>query len=306
MFSSSAISFTSRLDVNEEYINAVTKLSNRICVLCGSAGLPTAVKVVLVFEDRSPFAIQRRVKVQEIRRPWDMGSSRMQNCLYVTDLESQSIWKIAGDDYKLTRWLSGIGAPFTISVSGEGQVCLTRTGQPQSSLEIYGPDSQLCLYVLLPEDIKFPLHAVETSTGNFVIMYRRRSPQETRDSEGLIVSDSPDRESSGGNLMWGVSEVTRDGSVVINCFVPADEPERLNHPEHLAVDSEVFVADTRNDRVIQLNSNLTWNKILISTHQLDQPMRRINWPKRLYYDEYRKQLLVVGGLNAAIHVYTFH
>lgn len=297
--------------MNEEYVIAVTKLVGRICVLCGSAGQPTAAIVVLVFEDGSPFGLQRRIRVQEIRRPWDMVSSRVDNCLYVTDLESRSIWKIeGGDDYKLTLWLSGIGAPFTLSLSGDGQLCLTRIGQPLSSLEIYGPDSQLCLSILLPEEMKDTLHAVETSTGNFVILYRRSPIQKTKDSERRTGgSDSPDGVSSGGNLMWGVSEVTRDGLMVINSFVPADESKRLNHPEHLvsSVDSDlVFVADTRNDRVIQLNSDLTWNQTLIPTHQMDQPTRRINWPKRLHYDEHSKQLLVVGGFYAGVHIYTFH
>jgi len=61
-------------------------------------------------------------------------------------------------------------------------------------------------------------------------------------------------------------------------------------PRHLSVDSEgrVLVADSYNDRILLLNSELQLQRVLIDT---DSQVKLL-WPTRLCYDELRSQLYV--------------
>ncbi len=89
--------------------------------------------------------------------------------------------------------------------------------------------------------------------------------------------------------------MTSDGQTVIRRFVPSNETQQLNYPQYLSIDSDdqVFVADTGNDRVILLDSDLKWKCILCPTK--DEEERKIRFPWRLCYDEEKKQLIVGGA-----------
>jgi len=92
-----------------------------------------------------------------------------------------------------------------------------------------------------------------------------------------------------------ISELTGDGQMVIRRFFPSNETQELNTLRSLSLDSDdrVFVADSGYGRVILLDSDLQWNRILCST---------IQGPKRLCYDEEKKQMIVAD--NYGVSVYT--
>src|SRR6218665_3255810 len=107
-------------------------------------------------------------------------------------------------------------------------------------LMIYGSDAVLIRSIHLPTDIEHPVHAVETSIGNFIILHLWEEKAEHWSSVRA-------HEMS----YWVVSEVTRDGQEVIQRFIPAHEAQKLNYPRYISLDSDdrVFVAGRWNERV---------------------------------------------------------
>jgi len=101
---------------------------------------------------------------------------------------------------------------------------------------------------------------------------------------------------------WGICELTRDGQMVICRFNPSNETQELNEPQHISLgsDDRVFLADFGSGRVILLDCDLKWNRILCPTEEKEET--RIQHPFRLCYDEGKKQL-IVGG-EGVVNVYT--
>jgi len=114
-----------------------------------------------------------------------------------------------------------------------------------STLYIYGPDAQLVHAIRLPSDMRHPRHAVETTTGNFVICHGWKD-----------------------DLLNRVCEVTKDGRVIRSYsgdpVVGGGTHVQLNTPLHVAIDAEgrVYVADCFNARVVVLHSSLSLLRVI--------------------------------------------
>jgi len=285
--------FINRLDIgNTKDESGVTKLRNEIYVLCRSSPSSYPRVIFCVFEDRSPFLLIKKIKAYEIKSPEDMASCERENCLYVSDssVANKCIWKIrrkTGGTFEIIRWLKTDYQPFTLSLSSfNGQLLVIGYWDSWPILRIYGSDATY-RSIQLPKDVERPRHAVETSTGNFIIIHRWTEKAVKLDS-GL----------NGKQMrMWVVSEITRDRQMVIRRFIPSNETQILKNPLHLSLDSEdnVFVADSDNNRVILLDSDLTWNRILCPMKEEEET--KILSPWRLCYDEDKKQLIVGGFLS---------
>jgi len=105
-----------------------------------------------------------------------------------------------------------------------------------------------------------------------------------------------------------ISELTRDGQMVIRRLIPLGETQQLNYSgNYLSLDSDdrVFVADRGNGRVILLDSDLNWKQSLCPTKD-EKEETRIQEPWRLCYDEEMKQLIVGGFLGKILNVYTLN
>jgi len=285
------VNFSSLIDMGkDEVVRGVTKLQSEIYVLC----ISLSTHVIRVFEDRKPFRLKRIIEIKEIKYPRDIGSSENENCLYVCDQREQCIWKITrerDDQHNIFKWLVIYFQPMALSVSNDGHLCLINA----SILWIYGSEAELLRSIQLPRDVKNPTHAVETSTGNFIIIHEWKKGKEHSTSSG--------RESE---KKWVVSEVSKDGGMVIRRFIPSNEIQKLNDPQYLSLDSDdrVFVADYWNERVILLDSDLKWNRIICPTNELVE--NRIPSAFRLFYDKEQRQLIVGGYLylGKQLNVYT--
>src|SRR6218665_1387976 len=228
-----------------------------------------------------------------------MVSSEKENCLYIFEGWNQCIWKIKkgiNDQFTIAKWLTTDYKPMALSVSCDGQLLVVKV--PSSTLMVYGSEAELITSIQLQNDIVNPRHAVETSIGNFIILHQ--CVQEDRRMMG-----------SRGNtlgLRWVVSEVTRDGQMVIRRFSPSNDSQELNAAEYILLDSDdrVFVADTRNDRVVLLNSNLKWNRILCQSRVFEekQEEHRIPRPWKLCYDEDNKEVFVGCDKYSEGNLYT--
>lgn len=227
-----------------------------------------------------------------IKNPFDIGSSEKVNCVYISDFDEKCVWKITADKYKIIKWLTIDFKPSTLSVTSEGQLLLT--SESASILRIYDSKAELIYSIQLRGDIKSPIHAVETSNGNFVILHRWKDIDESGESRSIARMRK---------AKWGICVLTRDGQMVISRFIPSNKTEKLDDPKYLSVDSDdrVFLADYTNRRVILLQANLKWNRILCPTNNENI------LPWRLCYDQEKKELLVGGRdlyLGDGVRIYT--
>ena len=283
-----SVNFTERINVgSNETVCGVAKLGNEIYVLCQP--FP---RVIRIFHGRSPFCFLEEIGIKEMEDPKDIQSIDKENCLYVSDQREKCVWKITRQtDYQhiVIRWLTLDYAPHCLSVSRNGHLLLVTAWS--SILDIYGSDAELLRLIHLPRDIEDSIHAVETSMGNFVILHQCMETEEELESR-------PNGRSK--KWAWTVSEFTREGQMVRR-FIPLNETQKLKNPRYITLDSndQVFVTDTGNDRVILLDPDLKWNRILCSSndehHEEEEEETKIRRPLRSYYDERQKQLIVGGG-----------
>lgn len=256
------------LDAN---VCGIAKLSGCICVLVRN---PNAIHVFL---DQHTFRSKSQIQIHDIKKPHDIASAEKQNCLYVTDSEIHCVWKVTSD-HTITKWLSDIGDPYTLFITPDSRLVMSRQGKP-SRIEIYKQDASLECFVQLPINIEEPLHAVENSDRNFVVSHkwRERGARET---------------------IWSISMVNDRGEI-LHRLCAKDSIQCLKEPQYLSVDStdQVLVADFGNGRVVLLNSDLSWNQPLETEANM--------FPKKLYLDGEKKQLFIGLYLKKGVHVYAF-
>lgn len=246
-------------------VRGVTKLQNNIYVLTFRPNR------ILIYDDQNSFELQEELNIDQIFCPQEMAGSEVSDCLYISDSGSRCVWKITPRDHQITRWLPDYS--WALSVLNDGKVIMPRWGQ-LFSLEMYGEDGSLVRRLKLPVDIEIPKHVVETSKGNLVVSHWCQSRK-----------------------AWTVSELTRDGQIM-RSYNPLNELQKLDDPCYLSIDSEnrVYVADCFNkNRVIVLDSKLNWQDALLTYDR-----NEILFPKVLYHDKRKMQLLVVHGYNRKV------
>src|SRR6218665_1752538 len=287
-----------------------------------------------VFEDRIPFRLKMKMKMNQFNHADDMLACEKENCLYVLHCNGQCVWKMAIEtekQHEAIKWMTFDYDPVGMSVSSDGELLII--DRSSSILTIYGSDANLLRSIQLPTYIKNLCYAVKTSIGNFVIIsYEEEEEEEEEDEEEEEEKEEEEedkeeeeeeeekeeeddadeeKERETGSRQrkhekkrnFFVREFTSDGQTAIRRFVPSNEKQQLNDPYFLSIDSDdqVFVADTGNDRVILLDSDLKWKCILCPTK--DEEERKIRFPCCLCYDEEKKQLIVGCIGDAGINVY---
>lgn len=246
------------VDIGGRSVTGVAKLPGSIYVLCKN---PSS---VAIHRDQSPFDCTGEVSLKDLEAPYDMASSTISSCLYVTDCSSNCVYKVTSPSHEVTRWLDNINYPHTLSVtSPEDQVLLVRYGSP-SGLEIYGPDAKQVRRIELPDEIEYPKHAVRTSGGNYVISGKAK-----------------------GSEAWGVFEVNVDGEVLRS----HTQHKPLMESYHLAIDSadRVIVADCWNHRLVVVDAKLSRSEELLPKDSKGE----LRWPWRLQYVPSDNQVLVL-------------
>lgn len=164
---------------------------------------------------------------------------------------------------RVTRWLQPITEPYTLSVSTVGHVLILRQSYISSYLEIYGSDAVLQRQLQLPNEIHEPKHAIQTPTGEFIIV-------DQRSSSSLL-------------------KLSSDGRIV-NRFVPRNVSEQFIGLCHLAFDSvnnRLFALDIASNKVTLLDADFTWSRTLLTKDK-----QGINTPTRLCYNPGKSQLIV--------------
>lgn len=306
--------FTAHIQLKEnvlEDVIGITKLRNKIYVI-GRIRAKNKTHVtgksynaICVFDDSHPFYLRDEIKLEDDECLIDIASCENYNCLYVLPLSSKCVWKmkpIEEMEHTINReWLTFLPQDFRPKLlsmsSDENLLILSR--HSHMILRMYASDTKLLLSIQLFLDLQMPCGLVRSANGNFLILHALQKANATE----IEARQKKDDE----QLMWTVSEVSRDGKTVIHRFNPAVPEHALNESLDrcdICIDSEdrVFVADTLNNRVILLDSSLQWDGVIIPAHKVADNKPMLNWSKRFFYDEAKEQLIIEDKTGIRIYI----
>lgn len=201
------------------------------------------------------------VPVPGMQHPECLVACQRHRCLYIKETDADCIHRFDLSTCQVTEWHVN-GTVKGLSVTKKCRLLIT-TWNPSRILE-YSTEGKLSRTFDLNECIRGPMHALETSTGKFVLSHRSDKRHEVCvvDRTGRIVH------SYGGHM--GKS----DG--------------QLRCPRHLVLDSRdnVFVADCENHSVVLLSPSLEQiGYVSIPGHQLGSPYA-------LHLDEVNRRLYI--------------
>jgi len=264
-------------------IIGVTSLGDRIYVVCFRSN------VIAVFTSHQPFRRLQDIVVHGLLFPADIAASASTSCLYVPDIQSDSVWRVNVDSGAVVQWLSGVHA-MAVSVTSEDRIVLLVVVDVQrdhhgrstwrGEVHVCSPEAVTEAIVTLSPDITSPHSVVVTTRKTFVV------------SHGLEEHE-----------MHRVSEVDMTGRVLKSFgSTPGNGVGQLNAPVCVSLDDKerVIVADVVNHRVLLLNKQLTSTRVLATWRPQSDDDTRCPW--RLHYDS-RTGSLLVGLISGHIDIY---
>ena len=209
-------------------------------------------------------SLKRRIPVPGLAYPYDVEPCAKNNRLYICDWVGKCVYRVELNG-KTTNWKVK-AEPTSLSVTKKSNIIAILYNI--CTLSEFTPDGYLIREIYLKQDVANPLHFVQLTSGLLLVCHRGSQHR--------------------------VCTIGEDGSVVQSYGgPPGSGTGQLLSPHHLFVDKQGFilVADSNNNRVVLLNSSLTFVKELIS------PNRELNhnifYSIRLFLDESRG-LLYVG------------
>jgi len=212
------------------------------------------------------------IDVTGLRDTWDIAACERTSQLYVAD-SLEYIWRASTDGTDIKRWLpkspSDTFKPSTLSVTSTRLLVTSRYTHKLMQFDSVGNE---LVRVQLSDDM-YPLHAVESPAGTFIV-----SRYNTQLKRGQIIEVN------------NVGEVLRQFS--------GSHLTSLGDTRRIAVDSRgnIFAPDANSRRILLLNAQLSLRRVVIDEHQLNYER-----PRRLCYMEQSGQLLV--GSTSCVAVF---
>ena len=204
--------------------------------------------------------------VRGLDTPQDIVACGHNRCAYISDASHRSLHRIA----------LPIGGPITQWPVNDQPNCLSLTVRYSvlvtclkvRKLKEFTTDGQLIREIVLSQEVLSPWHAVQLSSGEFIVCHG--NPDDPLHRVCLIGSDGQVVKSHGGQ--------------------PGSGSLEMNVPVHMAVDGNgfVFVADVNNCRVSLLSPTLTYLREVVSREQFQWKNRRLSLDvkrRRLYVAE---------------------
>lgn len=216
-------------------VAGITKLSNQYYILYEGHNR------IDVFRDRSPYNFVSKLEIDsnDLCYLRDVCACPVSGNLFVTDSGNRCVWRIdASNDHAVSKWISVDGRPRTLAVISQIRL-LVIVDSDKTRLAIYDVDGRLERYIDVPSDMQDVKHAVESSSGTFVVSHGQLDFRQHR-----------------------VCEMSTDGKQVIRSFGDrcSHFAGSLNQPVYLAVHTDgqtIFVADSENERVVVLGKELS-------------------------------------------------
>jgi len=215
--------------------------------------------------DTTSYRLQRRLDVPGLAAMADMVSCAHNHCLYISGYTDKCIHRVALPDAAVTKWQVNEEVN-NLSVTDTHSVLVTCSESRQ--VKEFTTFGRLLREIRLAQDVMSPNHAIQLSSGQFLVCHGHND-----DPVGL----------------HRVCLVGVDGQVVKAYGGPRGSGRRqLDMPVHLAVDRNgfVFVVDLGNYRVLLLSPELTYVRDVASRQQF-------KWnPVRLFLDADKGRLYV--------------
>ena len=215
--------------------------------------------------DAITYCIVRYINVPDLRGLVDMTSCEHYRCLYISDHVVMCIHRV--DVQGATIHWPVNDEPFGLSVTKAHNVLVTC--DVVRKIKEFSSHGHLLREMTLPDDVINPWHAMQLTSGQFIV------------SHGSSVRDDP---------IHRVCLVSADGGQIIHSHggLRGSNTGQYDGPIHLAVDDNefVFVVDHNNQRVTLLSPTLNYIRQLASGDKL-------KWdPCRLHLDVQRRRLYV--------------
>ena len=220
--------------------------------------------------DLNTYNVTRHVTVSGMEVPWSLAACKQNNCLYIGDCGLACIHRVDLSDDTRSKW-SVKAVPCGVSLTRAFNLLVTLRSQ---SIEEYTTTGSLIRSITLDASIDNPLHAIELSSGQFVVCHW-------------------------GSAQHRVCVVDTTGRIVHSYGgPPGSSTGQLNGPLSLAVDTRgyVFVADCNNNRVQLLSPTLT------PLGDVTTPGHQLSGPYRLHLDELNGRLYVGESLSSRVFV----
>ena len=220
----------------------------------------------------------------EFGQPWDITSSEEEGCLFISDPGEKCIWKIQTCETQRHMNISNSetdGRPKGISFRSNVLVALVQ--KAQWHLNLYQADtmvelSSINLQTEISKDITQAEHAVQTSTGNIIILYK-----------SWKLTDSNERRN-----VHSIREMKIEENSIKKVYPPMITSSWIS-ALHLAIDENdiVLIADTDHKSIVLLDPQLEWGVDIINKDKTGETVV----PRRLCYVQQRKILLVAHGME---------
>ena len=219
--------------------------------------------------DTKTFKLQRHITVPGLgRQSCGLAACPHNNCLYASDWESSNVHRVELSGRNAVMKWSVARNPRSLSVNSEHNLLVVSSGERK--LQIFTTHGTLLQNIELQADIKYPRHAVQLPTGQFLVSH-----------EGSL---------------HRVCLVGVDGAVVRSYGgQKGSQLTQMNYPTGLSVDREgrILVADQGNNRLLVIDQSLS------SAHEMSVCVDGgLNHPSCLWYDQSRRRLHIgedIGG-----------
>ena len=212
------------------------------------------------------YRLLRCLTVPNARAFRDMTSCANLLCLYISDPRVKCIHRL--DLHGNAEQWPVYYRPAGLSVNANHNVIVTC--RQDGKIKEFSPRGELLRVVILPDDVTHPWHAIQLTSGQFIVCHGR-----------TVRNDRVHR----------VCKISSDGRHVVQSHGGhrGSDTGQYDGPAHLAVDDNefVFVVDRGNRRVTLLSPTLEFVRQVVSRDQL-----KWGQPLRLCLDVQRRRLYV--------------
>ena len=239
-------------------VYGVTSLADEVFVLRGKGGSDQ----VEVY-DAITYRSQRCLTVPNCLRFADVTSCEHYQCIYISEPDVECIHRLDSQGKAATQWPVN-DKPFGLSVNTAHNLLVAC--RLVSKIKEFSTHGYLLREITLPDDVIKPWHAIQLTSGQFVVCH------------GNL-----------GHPVHRVCMVSADGRQIVHSHggQPGSSNDQCNGPMHLTVDENqfLFVADINNRRVKLLSPTLRYIR--------DVSSDLLKWlPNRLCLDTERSRLYI--------------